>query len=122
MFEVTVEETFAAGHALRHYRGKCEKVHGHNYRVQVTLEGERLNETGLLVDFTELKSLLHSIVDRLDHEFLNDVPPFDKLNPSVENMARYFHEEISKGLTAPGVRVSSVKLWETDTSTATYRP
>jgi 6-pyruvoyltetrahydropterin/6-carboxytetrahydropterin synthase len=123
MFEISVEETFAAGHALRHYHGKCEKVHGHNYKVQATVEGETLNEAGLLVDFVELKRLLHSVVDRLDHEFLNDVPPFDVLNPSAENMARFFHEELSAGLPAEhGVRVSSVKLWETDTSVATYRP
>jgi len=122
MFEISVEETFAARHALRHYHGKCEKVHGHNYKVQVTVEGQSLNEAGLLMDFTELKRLLHSVVDRLDHEFLNDVPPFDKLNPSAENMARYFHEELSKGITSADLRVSSVKLWETDTSIATYRP
>ena len=122
MFEISVEETFAAGHALRHYHGKCEKVHGHNYKVQVTIEGEALDETGLLVDFTELKRVLHSVVDRLDHEFLNDVPPFDKLNPSAENMARFFHEEMTRGIRSSGVRVSSVKLWETDTSTATFRP
>ena len=123
MFEISVEETFAAGHALRHYHGKCEKVHGHNYKVQATVEGETLNEAGLLVDFVELKRLLHSVVDRLDHEFLNDVPPFDVLNPSAENMAKFFHEELSAGLPAEqGVRISSVKLWETDTSIATYRP
>ena len=123
MFEISVEETFAAGHALRHYHGKCEKVHGHNYKVQATIEGETLNEAGLLVDFVEIKRLLHSIVDRLDHEFLNDVPPFDVLNPSAENMAKFFHEELSAGLPAErGVRISSVKLWETDTSIATYRP
>ena len=123
MFEISVEETFAAGHALRHYHGKCEKVHGHNYKVQATVEGETLNEAGLLVDFVELKRLLHSVVDRLDHEFLNDVPPFDVLNPSAENMAKFFHQELSAGLPAElGVRVSSVKLWETDTSIATYRP
>ena len=123
MFEISVEETFAAGHALRHYRGKCEKVHGHNYKVQVTIEGETLNEAGLLVDFVELKRLLHAVVDRLDHEFLNDVPPFDVLNPSAENMAKFFHDEISKGFPFEnGARVSNVKLWETDTSIATYRP
>ena len=123
MFEISVEETFAAGHALRHYHGKCEKVHGHNYKVQAIVEGETLNEAGLLVDFVELKRLLHSVVDRLDHEFLNDVPPFDVLNPSAENMAKFFHEELSAGLPAElGVRVSGVKLWETDTSIATYRP
>jgi 6-pyruvoyltetrahydropterin/6-carboxytetrahydropterin synthase len=123
MFEISVEETFAAGHSLRNYHGKCEKVHGHNYKVQVTLEGETLNEAGLLVDFVDLKRLLHAAVDRLDHEFLNDIPPFDLLNPSAENMAKYFHEEVSKGLASEGgVRIACVRLWETDTSVAAYRP
>ena len=123
MFEISVEESFAAGHSLRNYRGKCEKVHGHNYKVRVTLEGEALDAAGLLVDFTELKRVLHSATGRLDHEFLNDIPPFDQLNPSAENMAKYFHDEISKGLAdQTGVRVASVRIWETDTSIATYRP
>ena len=123
MFEVTVEETFAAGHALRNYKGKCENVHGHNYRVQVTLEGEELDATGLLVDFVELKKVLNRILDTMDHQFLNDVPPFDQLNPSAENMARYIFEELRDGLEgkAPG-RVAQVRLWETDTCSATYRP
>jgi 6-pyruvoyltetrahydropterin/6-carboxytetrahydropterin synthase len=123
MFEISVDESFAAGHSLRNYRGKCEKVHGHNYKVRVTLEGETLNAAGLLVDFTELKRVLHAVIERLDHEFLNDIPPFDQLNPSAENMAKYFHDEISRGLAAEaGVRVASVRIWETDTSIATYRP
>jgi 6-pyruvoyltetrahydropterin/6-carboxytetrahydropterin synthase len=125
MFEVSVEETFAAGHALRNYRGKCENVHGHNYRVRVVIEGEQLDEAGLLVDFTEVKRILRGIIDRLDHTFLNDVPPFDELNPSAENMARYFYQEIGrdlKGGARPSpVRVAEVKIWETDTATATYR-
>lgn len=126
MFEVSVEETFAAGHALRGYHGKCENVHGHNYKIQVTIEGERLDSIGLLVDFVEIKRLMHAVSDRLDHQFLNDVPPFDVQNPSAENMAKYFYDEIAKGLDArkaePPVRVAQVKIWETDTSTATYRP
>ena len=122
MFEISVEETFAAGHALRGYRGKCEKVHGHNYKVLVTVEGERLDSAGLLLDFVEVKRLLRAVIDRLDHEFLNDVPPFDALNPSAENMAKYFYDEISLALPPSPVRLSSVKIWETDTSTATYRP
>ncbi|MGC9972350.1 MAG: 6-carboxytetrahydropterin synthase QueD [Bryobacteraceae bacterium] len=123
MFEVSVEETFAAGHALRGYRGKCENVHGHNYRVRVTLQGEQLDSAGLLVDFVELKRTLRAIVERLDHTFLNDVPPFDKLNPSAENMARYFYEEMTQGLAGDNaVRVAEVKIWETDTATAAYRP
>jgi 6-pyruvoyltetrahydropterin/6-carboxytetrahydropterin synthase len=123
MFEVSVEETFAAGHALRNYHGKCENVHGHNYRLRVTLAGEHLDATGLLVDFVELKKVIHSVVDRMDHQYLNDVAPFDTLNPTAENMARYICEEIAKGMPADApARVSEVKLWETDTSIATYRP
>jgi len=122
MFEVSVEETFAAGHALRNYRGKCENVHGHNYRVQVTVEGEELNSIGLLVDFGDIKKLIRAIVGRLDHQFLNDLAPFDAVNPSAENMARYFYDEITSGLSAPGPRIREVKIWETDITSATYRP
>jgi 6-pyruvoyltetrahydropterin/6-carboxytetrahydropterin synthase len=121
MFEITVEETFAAGHALRQYRGKCENVHGHNYRVQVTLQGPELNPIGLLVDFVEVKKLLQSVVDRLDHQFLNDLAPFDVLNPSAENMAKYFYEQIRAGIAVP-VKVGQVKIWETETTSAVYRP
>ena len=123
MFEVTIEETFAAGHALRNYRGKCENVHGHNYRCQVTLEGAELDEIGLLVDFVELKRVVHTVLDRMDHQWLNEFPPFDVLNPSAENMARYIYQQVNEGLKPrEGVRVSLVRLWETDTAHATYRP
>ena len=122
MFEVTIEETFAAGHALRNYRGKCENVHGHNYRCQVTVEGTELNEIGLLVDFVELKRVVHGVLDRLDHQWLNEFPPFDVLNPSAENMARYIYEQVNQGIQAQGVRIAQVRLWETDTAHATYRP
>jgi len=121
MFEVSVEETFAAGHALRNYHGKCENVHGHNYRVQVTLEGEDLNPAGLLVDFADLKRLIRAVVARLDHQFLNDLAPFTTVNPSAENLARYFYDEVESGL-APGPRIREVKVWETDITSATYRP
>ena len=123
MFEVSVEETFAAGHALRNYKGKCENVHGHNYRVQVTFSGPELDSIGLLVDFVQVKKLMNTVVDRLDHKFLNDLPPFDVLNPSAENMAKYFYDEISGGLgrTTP-VKLGEVRIWETDTTCATYRP
>jgi 6-pyruvoyltetrahydropterin/6-carboxytetrahydropterin synthase len=123
MFEVTIEETFAAGHALRNYRGKCENVHGHNYRAEVTLQGAELNAIGLLVDFVELKRVVHAVLDRMDHQWLNDFPPFDALNPSAENMAKYIYDEVSAGLTAKeGVRVTCVRLWETDTASAAYFP
>jgi 6-pyruvoyltetrahydropterin/6-carboxytetrahydropterin synthase len=122
MFEVTIEESFAAGHALRNYRGKCENVHGHNYKCQLTLEGEQLDSIGLLVDFVELKRVVHAVLDRMDHQWLNDFPPFDALNPSAENIAKYIYDEVGEGLKArAGVRVGSVRLWETDTACATYR-
>ncbi len=123
MYEVSVEETFAAGHALRGYRGKCENVHGHNYKVRITLSGETLDPIGLLFDFKDLKAAMGEVIDRLDHQFLNDVEPFRALNPSAENMAKYFYDEMNallKGATDGRVQVKRVKLWETDTSTATY--
>jgi 6-pyruvoyltetrahydropterin/6-carboxytetrahydropterin synthase len=123
MFEATIEETFAAGHALRNYHGKCENPHGHNYRCEVAVAGEELDSAGLLVDFVELKKALHAVIDRLDHQWLNDVAPFDVLNPSAENMARHVYQELSARMThTPGVRVAFVRLWETDTASATYRP
>jgi 6-pyruvoyltetrahydropterin/6-carboxytetrahydropterin synthase len=121
MFEVTIEQTFAAGHALRNYRGKCENVHGHNYRCQVTVEGRELDQIGLLVDFVTLKKALQTVIDRLDHQWLNDFPPFDVLNPSAENIAKYIYEEVNRDLQSDAVRLACVRLWETDTSSATYR-
>lgn len=123
MFEVTVEETFAAGHALRGYKGKCENPHGHNYRVRVVLRGPELDSIGLLCDFKDVKQIIHCTMDRLDHQYMNDIPPFDVLNPSAENLARYFYEESERhlaGMNCNGVRVKAVTVWETDTTTATY--
>jgi 6-pyruvoyltetrahydropterin/6-carboxytetrahydropterin synthase len=122
MFEVCVEQTFASAHALRNYKGKCENVHGHNWKVQVVIEGEKLDEAGLLIDFIDVKNLMSAVIDRLDHQHLNDISPFDVLNPSAENIAEYFYQEISNGLAAAPVRVRAVKVWETDIQSATYRP
>jgi 6-pyruvoyltetrahydropterin/6-carboxytetrahydropterin synthase len=122
MFEVTIEQTFAAGHALRNYRGKCENVHGHNYRCQLTVEGRELDQIGLLIDFVALKKTLQAVIDRLDHQWLNEFPPFDVLNPSAENIAKYIYEEVNKGIDTDGVvKLACVRLWETDTSSAVYR-
>ena len=122
MYEISVDYSFAAGHALRGYKGKCENVHGHNYRVQVTVAGEQLNASGLLVDFVDLRAAIQSIVDRLDHRFLNDLPPFDQLNPSAENLARYMCEELQPQVKEQALRIQSVTVWETDTTSATFRP
>ena len=124
MFQVTVDETFSSGHALRGYKGKCENVHGHNYKVRVTLEGPQLDSVGLLYDFTHLKRVIREIVGGVDHKFLNDMAPFDIINPSAENLAKYFYEETTRQMNAmpEGARVTSITIWETDTTSATYRP
>jgi 6-pyruvoyltetrahydropterin/6-carboxytetrahydropterin synthase len=124
MFEISVDETFAAGHALRGYKGKCENVHGHNYRVRVTLSGQQLDSVGMLYDFVHLKKVIQEVIRSLDHRFLNDFSPFDVVNPSAENIARYIYEETAKQLReAPnGTGITSITVWETDTTAATYRP
>jgi 6-pyruvoyltetrahydropterin/6-carboxytetrahydropterin synthase len=120
MFEIFVEHTFAAAHALRNYKGKCENVHGHNYRVQVGLEGSELDETGLLFDFAELKKRLRATSEYLDHQFINELKPFDHVNPSAENIARFIYDEIQRELKTASL--AYVRVWETDTSCAVYRP
>jgi 6-pyruvoyltetrahydropterin/6-carboxytetrahydropterin synthase len=123
MFEVTVEQDFASAHALRNYKGSCENVHGHNWKAQVVIEGQKLDEAGMLIDFLDVKSMMDAIVARLDHKFLNDVPPFDVKNPSAENLAEHFYEKLSQGIQGlGGVRVKEVKIWETAIQSATYRP
>lgn len=124
MFQISVEESFSAGHALRGYRGKCENPHGHNYKVCVTLEGAQLDSVGLLYDFVHLKQIIHGVIHAVDHQFLNDQAPFDAINPSAENIAKYFYDEASKLMreTSTGARIASITVWETDTTSATYWP
>lgn len=124
MFEITVEDSFAAGHYLRDYKGKCENPHGHNYKVRVTLTGADLDKAGLLVDFKDLKELMKPVIERLDHQMMNDLAPFAKVNPSAENLAKHFYDETSaklKSVTNGRVRIKEVTVWETDSTTATYR-
>jgi 6-pyruvoyltetrahydropterin/6-carboxytetrahydropterin synthase len=123
MYEVTVEDSFAAGHYLRDYKGKCENPHGHNYKVRVTLAGTALDKAGLLLDFKDLKEVMKNVIDRLDHQMLNEVEPFIQLNPSAENLAKYFYDQTNgrlKSLTSGRVAVKDVTIWETDTTTARY--
>ena len=123
MFEVTVEDTFAAGHYLRNYKGKCENPHGHNYRVRVTLAGKELDQAGLLLDFKNLREVMKPVIDRLDHQMINELEPFTTLNPSAENLAKYFYDEAGarlRSVTKGRVLVRDVTIFETDTTTAKY--
>ncbi len=123
MYEISVDETFAAAHNLRNYHGKCEDLHGHNYKVRVVLTGKELDATGLLYDFVHLKRAIQEVIKSLDHKYLNELPPFDTLNPSAENIARHIYDRTAKQLlqVANTAGISSVTVWETDTSAATYR-
>ena len=124
MFEVSVEQSFAAGHALRNYKGACENVHGHNFKIRVTIEGHELDGTGMLVDFLDVKHSMGEVIARLDHRFLNDVPPFDVKNPSAENIAKHIFDEATRQMkpVANGAGISGVTVWESDITAATYRP
>jgi len=123
MFQVSVDESFSSGHALRGYKGKCENPHGHNYKVRITIEGPELDSIGLLCDFTQIKRVLREIIAGVDHIYLNDKPPFDVTNPSAENLAKYFFDETTRQMTVSpnGARIAFVTVWETDTASATYR-
>jgi len=123
MYEVTVEDSFAAGHYLRNYKGKCENPHGHNYKLRVTLAGNELDKAGLLLDFKDLREVMRDVTDRLDHQMINDIEPFTVLNPSAENLSKYFFDQTNAKLntvTSGRVWVKNVTVYETDTTTATY--
>ena len=122
MFEVMIERNFSSAHQLRGYRGKCENLHGHNYRIVIYARGRELNNIGLLVDFVELKAAADEIVNYLDHRNINELPPFDEeLNPSAENLARYILERVARRVGDERVQVYKVRCFETPTSVATYQ-
>jgi 6-pyruvoyltetrahydropterin/6-carboxytetrahydropterin synthase len=123
MYEVTVDAGFSSGHYLRNYHGKCENPHGHNYKVRVTLAGGELDGTGLLLDFKMLKLVMRPVIERIDHQMLNDLEPFTTINPSAENIAKYFFDQTNEqldGMTQGRVRVKDCTVWETDVTSATY--
>jgi 6-pyruvoyltetrahydropterin/6-carboxytetrahydropterin synthase len=121
MYQVSVEGHFDAAHFLRDYGGKCENIHGHRFKVVVSLKTAKLDKTGLAYDFVELKRHLNEVLDRFDHVSLNDVPPFDKINPSSENIAATIYDQL-KGRFPAGVSLSSVEVWESPQNCVTYRP
>lgn len=121
MYFITVEDHFDAAHYLRNYRGKCENVHGHRFKVEVTLRSEELNEIGLAYDFTVLKQQLKEVLAEYDHCSLNEVPPFNTINPSSENIARTIYERLLPSL-PPEVALTSVEVWESPQSHVKYCP
>ncbi len=120
MFELMIETYFSAAHQLRGYRGNCEKLHGHNWKVQVYVLGEKLNEIDLAIDFHELKRLTDEVLQPLDHVFLNDIFPFTEKNPSSENIAKWIFDSLRKKLLGTDVTLSGVTVWESEDASATY--
>jgi 6-pyruvoyltetrahydropterin/6-carboxytetrahydropterin synthase len=122
LFEVMIERNFSSAHQLRGYKGKCENLHGHNYKIEIYARGRELDNIGLLVDFGELKEAADEIVAYLDHRNINELPPFDEeLNPSAENLARYILERVASRVGDERVRIYKVRCFETPTSVATYQ-
>ena len=118
-YSITVESFFSAAHLLRGYRGKCESRHGHNWKVEVTISSEKLNKTGMVCDFKEAKSILSKILVLLDHKDLNKLTFFKKKNPTSESIAEFIFSKFQKKLKPP-LKLKSVSVWETPTSSATY--
>jgi 6-pyruvoyltetrahydropterin/6-carboxytetrahydropterin synthase len=120
MFELTVETTFAAAHQLRGYEGKCERMHGHNWKVHVHVVSDRLDEQDMVMDFHELKKLTNEAIAPLDHSLLNELFPFTEKNPSSENIAKWIYDTLQKKINSRHTRVSAVTVWESDSASATY--
>ncbi len=121
MYIISVERSFDAAHFLRGYGGKCEKLHGHRYKVVTRLICRELNEVGLAYDFTVLKRQVAEVIDKYDHQCLNDIEPFDRINPSSENIASTIYDTL-KAAFKGGVGLDSVEVWESPESSALYRP
>ena len=120
LFELKVTSSFAAAHNLRGFRGKCENLHGHNWKVEVVLRGNSLEGNGMLVDFGEIKAATRATLEELDHKYLNELPFFVQNNPSSENIARFLFERLSEKLNTDNRRLHSVTAWESADACATY--
>lgn len=122
MYYVSAIQHFSAAHSLRGYQGKCENLHGHNYKVEVELKGLELTKAGMVVDFTDLRTALDKVLSRLDHKHLNDIKPFDKINPTAENIAKLIYEEMLLKFSSKKIKVYHVVVWESEGCKATYGP
>jgi 6-pyruvoyltetrahydropterin/6-carboxytetrahydropterin synthase len=122
MHELTIVKSFSAAHVLAEIGGKCEELHGHNFKVELTVAGPKLNPAGLLIDFRIVKKWLAEILEDIDHKYLNDHPSFAGINPSAENIAGYISEKMEAAVEKASVKVVKVKVWESDNAAVTYIP
>ncbi len=120
MYELKIITEFSAAHNLRDFRGKCESLHGHNWKVEVVVSGSGLDQSGVVLDFAEIKAATREIMSEIDHRYLNELPFFIEHNPSSENIARYIFERLQKKIENDRVRVSRVTAWESQDASASY--
>ena len=120
MFVLKIVTDFASAHSLRNYPGDCARLHGHNWQVEVSVCSEVLDDNGIAIDFREIKKQTKLVIKRLDHQYLNEIKPFDVLNPTAENIAKYFFEEVGLLINSDNVKVKEVLIWETPRSAVTY--
>lgn len=120
MYELTVQRGFSAAHHLRDYDGACARMHGHNYRVEISVAGPEPLQNGMLLDFGELKAICDEVLDAMDHQCLNDLPQFAVKNVTAENLAAHIYHAIAEKLTFEGIGMTRVRLWEGDNSSVSY--
>jgi 6-pyruvoyltetrahydropterin/6-carboxytetrahydropterin synthase len=120
MYEVTIIKSFSAAHMLAAIGGKCEELHGHNFKAEVTIAAKDLNSSGIIIDFRYVKKWLQEILDTLDHKHLNEIPFFTEMNPSSENIAEYIFREMKLKAQQAEVKVARVKVWESESAAVTY--
>ncbi len=119
-YTLKVLTDFASAHTLRNYPGACSRMHGHNWKVELEIVASQLNDIGIAIDFKQMKKSANEVCDRLDHQYLNDLEPFNKINPTAENIAAYLYSEIGKLINSDSVKVTAVTLWETDRACVRY--
>lgn len=120
LYTLKVHAQFCSAHALRDYPGDCRRLHGHNWKVETEVTARVLDDIGIAIDFKAIKAATRQLADSLDHRFLNDIEPFERINPTAENLAAWFYRQLSKNLNGKGVSVSAVTLWETDNACVRY--
>ena len=120
MYKVTITDYFSGAHNLREYKGKCENLHGHNWKVEVTVTSKELDNIGMVMDFKDLKKIVSGILSVLDHHYLNEISYFKQVNPTSENIAKFVYSRVQEELTPKQLKVDTVRIWETAASSAAY--
>ena len=120
MYKLVVKKEFSSAHVLHGHPGDCKRMHGHNWIVEAKVEGNNINKIGMVIDFKDIKNILSDIISKLDHRYINDIEPFIDNNPTAENISKYIYKELSKNINTDNIKVSEIKLWETNNSAVIY--